>query len=337
MVWLEQLALIRLEGHAIRVVRDDHFLLADKLEVEAIHLAVENERVVIGRGSGGTRVGRIVGDVRRKLYPSLAGQILPGAATTFGIVEGIDQQQSLARATCRPGVVDADLVVGVRILRVGVPVRKLLHGLATRRKARATRGVDVEGLVLEAVRNAVEAHLVVPHRLESGLRNRERKAAPAARHRYAVVDRCRCGRALRSVVGHELRKGRTAPRRIDIYPVAVVALQQGLGALGQLVGMFRHILGGDRQSRLVVGIRVGPQAAALGVAGGRRGEATRVFGDRARLVTRLLGADQGQRGPELFGLVGTDPRQCSGVKYGGSEGQRDRGLDSHVVLLRKWS
>ncbi len=113
-------------------------------------------------------------------------------------------------------------------------------------------------------------------------------------------------RVLRRVVEHLRRQRDRAVRRIDVDAHRRVALEQLLGAFGQLVGVRGHVLAGDVEPRLLARERDGPDAAALLEPRRDLFQAAGVLGNRAVLVAGLLGADRGQRRAELLGLVGGD-------------------------------
>ncbi|MOA12369.1 hypothetical protein D3C78_1323530 [compost metagenome] len=100
-------------GERVGVVRHEHFLLADQLPVVAVQRAVEHVDVVEGAGAGGARVRRVVGQARRQLDATLAGQVLPGATWVGQRVGRVLEHQRLADAAGRAGVVEFGLEVGV--------------------------------------------------------------------------------------------------------------------------------------------------------------------------------------------------------------------------------
>ncbi len=104
-------------GQPVRVVWHRHFLLADQLEVEAVHGAVEHPGVVVGRRAGRARVGRVVGDVGGELHAALARQVQPGATRPLERVDHVHRHQRLAGAACRGVVGDLGAEVDVSFLR----------------------------------------------------------------------------------------------------------------------------------------------------------------------------------------------------------------------------
>jgi hypothetical protein len=133
----------------------------------------------------------------------------------------------------------------------------------------------------------------------------------------AGVHRLGARGVLERVVVDELRRRRGAVRGIHIDAEVGVLLHQGLHAVGELVGVLRHVLRVDRQHGLLVGVRVGPRVAVL-VAGGCLDQAAVPGGNGARFVAGLLRAHGRERGLELGGLVGAD----SGLRGSGGGGQQ---------------
>ncbi len=98
MVGLGDVGHVLVVDDLVGVVGNDHFLLADQLEVEAVQCAIEYPSVVIGRGASRTRVRRIVSDVRRQLDAALAWQILPHAARLRQRIDSVEHHQAFASA-----------------------------------------------------------------------------------------------------------------------------------------------------------------------------------------------------------------------------------------------
>jgi len=115
---------------------------------------------------------------------------------------------------------------------------------------------------------------------------------------------------------------------VDVDAHRRVALEQFLGAFGQLVGMRRQVLAGDHQARLLVAVGVDALAAAFVELGRQRRQAAGPGGNRAVLVAGLLGADGRERGAQLLGLIGRDARPGGAGNEGDGSGggQRQPGL-----------
>ena len=290
-----------------------------------------SSKVVAPRGAG---VGRVVAEVGGDLDAALAGQVAPGAAVLGADVERVDQHQRLAGAARRAGVGQLDAPEGVgRGLGV-VPERVFLDAQAFGREGGAAAGVDVQVAVLGLVGLAVEAHQVVPHRLVAGLRDREREAGVRAFDRAAFVQRLGRDRVLRGVVGDPLREGDAAVRRVDVDAERRVLLHQRLGALGQRRGVLGHVLGVDRQARLVAREGVRADAVARLVAGRRRGQAAGVGGDRAVLVGGLLGADRRERAAEGLGFLGGDAGERRHRHRDGRHGRQQLVIERACLIPR---
>ncbi|MCY1363161.1 hypothetical protein D9M69_499090 [compost metagenome] len=128
----------------VGVVRNVHFLLADQLEVEAVHRPVEHPGVVVGGAAGGTGVRRFVGDIRGELHPALTRQVLPAATGLLQRVYRVDEQDGLARAACRTLVVKLGLEVqvlglGRNVVALGSEQGVFQIGVTGGRQGRLTR------------------------------------------------------------------------------------------------------------------------------------------------------------------------------------------------------
>ena len=180
---------------------------------------------------------------------------------------------------------------------------------------------------MELPRGAAPAQQVVPDRLGTGLRDRERDAAVGARGDVAVELGAR--RVLEGVVVHPLRRGRRAVRLVDVDAEAGgVLLQHRLRAVAQLVGVLVGVLGVDREQRFLVLERVAAPAARL-VAGDRRGVAAGPGGDAAVLVAGLLCAEGREVGLQARGVFGRGGRGGEGHAQRGQAGGGGDEVSSH--------
>ena len=340
-VGLRDVGSVLVVGQPVAAVRDVHFLLADELPVEAIDRALEHGHVVPRSRTGGTRVRCVAAEVRRELHASLSGQVLPRAARLLQRIDRIDDEDRLAVA---PGRADVEqLAVEIRLgsaqhtrlLRVVDGPRPECVG--GHRERRDTGRVDVVVAVARAVvSQPAVAQQVIPDRFGAGLGYRKRITGQDVLERNAVFDGLCPGRVLERVVEDPLRNRDRAMRRIDVNAHRRVALEQFLGAFGELVGMGRHVLAPDRQARLLAGERIRPHGGSR-LEAGRCLDAARVFGNRAVLVARLLGAHRRQRRSQLLGLVGRHRRECRSSDQR-RDGECQYCLSVHdCVPLRMWS
>ncbi|MCY1393035.1 hypothetical protein D9M71_79220 [compost metagenome] len=142
----------------------------------------------------------------------------------------------------------------------------------------------------------------VPHDFLAALRDRERRAGPAALQLQAIGAQLAVAGVLQAVLLVELRIARGTVGRVDLDAEIRVPGEQRLGAFGQLRRVLLHVLRGDGQDRLLVGERVRADARPARVVAGRRLDAAGVFRNGAVGIAGNLGAPGSQGGAELLGF-----------------------------------
>ncbi|MCY1303013.1 hypothetical protein D9M70_527010 [compost metagenome] len=153
----------------------------------------------------------------------------------------------------------------------------------------------------------------------------------------AVVVEAGLAGVLPGVVEDVLRVPGGAMGRVHVDTERRVLLHQGLGPLGELVGVAGHVLGVDRQQRLLTGERVDVLAAA-GLVAGRRGfQPAGVGRDAAVGVAGFFGAGVGQAVAQLREVRGG---LQAGGRDGGDAGRQQCDMQFHRVCspeIRTWS
>ena len=323
---LDQLVAARRRGTVV-VVGHQQFLLAHQLEVVAVGRAEDHKGLVEEADAGGDEVRGVVGNVRRAAHPALADQILPGGACTrVHVPVGHQAFTGLGRWLLGEQLADQVLAaIGLQtafleVVRVLVPEARAggLQLLAT-----GGHQPGVEGHV-ESI-GTLPGQAVVPQHLGTVLRYRKGNAAVSAANFFGGLFEGGAGGVLQGVVVHPLRRRGATPGRIDIQAVVRVLLQQRLGALGQLLGVLRHVARADREQRLVGGERVGALVAAL-VTRRRLGIAAGPFRDTAVGVAGALAAQGREVGIESRGLVRGDRRlRQADTQQGNGQGRNTQG------------
>src|SRR5690606_3786341 len=214
-------------------VGNEHFLLADQLPVEAIHLSREQENLVIERHAAKGRVGRVVIEFGRLTDSALAGGVAPGVARTFHRIEVIPVPRCLPGGTgwCNDARPYALRHRRVTTVHANLVIRFFTGGLI----GVSQRGValvdDIGAVVPIPTVDPLIVEDVVPHHLLTAFGQRKRQATPTVfGDRKAIVDGF-AFRALRIALGGRqkcLRECRGAVRRVDVHVIGVGILLEQL-------------------------------------------------------------------------------------------------------------
>ncbi|MCY1423258.1 hypothetical protein D9M71_389660 [compost metagenome] len=308
----------------VGIVWNDHLLLADQFEVEAVHGTGEHPGIVIGRATGRTWIRCVISNVRRQFHPALPGQILPSATGLLQWVDGILQQDRFTGATGRPLVVELGLEEDIALIGrrgTGRVVQRIFEvDVAGGSQARVPGRVDVPRVELGIDGMPLVAQQVIPHGFIAIVGDRERHARQGILQSDSTLEGFGADGIFRSVVQQSLRQGHGTVGRIDIDSKRREALEQFLGRDGQLVCKLRGIFPGDHHPRLFRLEGVGTHGAALLKRSGWCGQPAGVGRDTAVGVTRLLGTDAGQGDTEPGRLI-----RGYGRMGGAGDGQRQGG------------
>ncbi|MNV40802.1 hypothetical protein D3C71_1324190 [compost metagenome] len=294
----------------VQVVGDVHFLLADQLPVVAVWMADKGLHFIEVVGPGGDEVRGVVAHRRCATHPALAHQVLP-RFTGVGGVDAVVGDQGFTGLERRLAGEKAQQHILTRpLLRVAafvvVRVLPVLHAPA----GEGARAVGVADNVVVAVLDGFGfgTQQGIPDQFVAVGRNRKRHTAVAALHRQTVLGQLALGGVLlRIFIGPRRRCG-AAVGGVDLQVEAVrVLLQQGAGALAELVGVLRGVFRGNLQQGFFTGERVGRSVAELGP-GHVLGQATGPGRNTAVFVASLFGTHWGQGAFQGIGLLGRDGR-----------------------------
>ena len=254
----------------VAVERHVHFLSPDQRPLEAVHGAVESQRVVDREEAAGA-VGRVIADVRRLADAPRSGQVAPDAARRLGVVERFVDQRDRALVAHRfldrepdvGGILAERLEVGADgDVGVGEQDLHVRHAAAQRTVA---VGVDdhIVGEPLHVVGWRAESR--VPDRVGAHRGYRKRQAAGIAVDTVIAVVQFRVGgvvaRPLRRVLGH----AEIAVRGVDVHAEGLgIGLEQRLLSRAEARAVLLNVLRRDREQRFLARVGVGIDGGGAG-------------------------------------------------------------------------
>ncbi|MNE29820.1 hypothetical protein D3C80_1233110 [compost metagenome] len=189
--------------------------------------------------------------------------------------------------------------------RFGTHAEELVLGLAPGQVAvRIDHHILGRQLGLVGLRTGV---VDIPEQFQAGLRNRERVGAGETLQAEAIVDQLGRGGVLLEGLADPVREAEVAVAGVHRHLEGFrILLEQRLLPVAELVGVLLHVLRGDGEQRLFVGVGVFPELAGalvLDVVGGAQPLAGELRNGPVG-VAGLLGAGAGQVLAQASGFLG---------------------------------
>ncbi|MCY1531171.1 hypothetical protein D9M68_663890 [compost metagenome] len=233
-----------------------------------------------------------------------------------GRLQGLDQRKGLLTAEGFHGFLGR------------VPHREdlVVHGLQRAGAIGEGQSHGVDGVFLPGTGREVE----VPHQLVAVLRDREGRGADGVDHTVTAADQLRAGGVGEGALVDPVGVAKIAVARIDGDLEAVrIAREQCLLALRELVGILRHVGGGNDEQRLLsgIGVAVGSARAAVVDLGWSPQPLSAPGRNAAVGVAGCFSTHRREVVTQAFGLLRADLRQDRSAGEGcGENAGEERGL-----------